>query len=165
MCAEIQSFMSDMLVRLYDLPDLRGALETLQQGGCEVRRALALEKHQIVPWVREHFSDVWASECEVAFSRQPVACFVASKQGALCGFACYEATCRNFFGPVGIHAEARASGIGKALVLSCLHAMAAEGYAYAIIGSAGPAEFFRKTVGAVAIEHSTPGIYHGMLSA
>ncbi len=38
-----------------------------------------------------------------------------------------------------------------------------EGYAYAIIGGAGPTEFYTKAVGAVAIEGSTPGIYRGVL--
>jgi hypothetical protein len=47
--------------------------------------------------------------------------------------------------------------------LACLQAMRAEGYAYAIIGGVGPAEFYAKTVGAVEIEGSTPGIYRGQL--
>jgi predicted N-acetyltransferase YhbS len=58
----------------------------------------------------------------------------------------------------------RGQGIGKALFLSCLHAMAANGYAYAIIGSAGPADFYAKTVGAVEIEGSSPGIYPDRLA-
>ncbi|MEK7784776.1 MAG: hypothetical protein AAB658_05015, partial [Chloroflexota bacterium] len=34
---------------------------------------------------------------------------------------------------------------------------------HAVIGWAGPVEFYAKTVGAVAIEGSEPGIYHGPL--
>jgi hypothetical protein len=33
------------------------------------------------------------------------------------------------------------------------------GYAYAIVGGAGPADYYRRTVGATPIERSTPGIY------
>lgn len=41
--------------------------------------------------------------------------------------------------------------------------MAAEGYAYAIIGGAGTAEFYAKAVGPVPIAGSTPGIYATLL--
>ena len=34
-----------------------------------------------------------------------------------------------------------------------------DGYAYAIIGGVGPAEYYAKTVGATLIEGSSPGIY------
>jgi predicted N-acetyltransferase YhbS len=57
----------------------------------------------------------------------------------------------------------RKQGIGTALLLAALQAMAAEGYAYAIIGAAGPAEFYAKTVGAVPIAGSSPGIYADLL--
>jgi GNAT superfamily N-acetyltransferase len=77
----------------------------------------------------------------------------------LVGFACYEATCRNFFGPELVHPALRGRGIGKALVLAALHAMRAEGYGYAIIGWASSADFYRKAVGATVIEGSEPGIY------
>ena len=41
--------------------------------------------------------------------------------------------------------------------------MLAQGYGYAIIGDAGPMDFYNKTVGAVAIPGSYPGVYRGML--
>ena len=57
----------------------------------------------------------------------------------------------------------RGRGIGKALLLAALNAMRESGYAYAIIGGVGPAEFYEKAVGAVLIEGSSPGIYRGLL--
>lgn len=42
--------------------------------------------------------------------------------------------------------------------------MRAAGYAYAIIGGVGPADFYARAVGAVEIPDSTPGIYADMLS-
>jgi hypothetical protein len=54
--------------------------------------------------------------------------------------------------------------VGRALLLSALHAQRARGYAYAIIGGVGPSEFYAKTVAAIAIPGSTPGIYGGMLT-
>ncbi|MEX1312903.1 MAG: GNAT family N-acetyltransferase, partial [Desulfotignum sp.] len=65
--------------------------------------------------------------------------------------------------PTGVDVENRGTGIGKALLLSCLHAMAARGYAYAVIGGAGPTEFFVKAAGALPIAGSTPGIYRDRL--
>lgn len=75
------------------------------------------------------------------------------------GFACYDSACKNFFGPIGIAGHARGRGIGKDLLLACLRAMAANGYAYAIIGKAHPAEFYARTVGAIEIDGSRPGFY------
>jgi hypothetical protein len=44
-----------------------------------------------------------------------------------------------------------------------LTAMRDAGYGYAIIGGVGPAEFYRRTVGAIKIPDSNPGIYAEML--
>src|SRR5262245_60718623 len=129
--------MADLLVRLYDLPALAPALDELAARGIHVRRALAPERHVVTAWAGTHGSAGWASECEVAFGRMPLACFVAveSPPGAtpatgydatprsLLGFACYEATCRNFFGPELVRADRRGTGIGRALLLAALHAM------------------------------------------
>ncbi|MHC2333048.1 GNAT family N-acetyltransferase [Bradyrhizobium sp. USDA 4454] len=153
----------DMLVKLYALPNSRPAYDRLQQGGIVMRRALAPEKHKVTAWVRETFSEAWASETDVAFSRQPVSCFIATQQKKIVGFACYDATCRNFFGPTGVAPAAQQGGIGKALLFACLEDMKYQGFGYAIIGGVGPAEFYEKAVGAVAIDGSAPGIYRGLL--
>lgn len=151
--------MTDMLVKLYTLPPLEPALEATRQAGVEVRRAMAAERQKVVRWVETTFDTYWAGETAVAFARQPVACFIAIADGQLVGFACHDATCPNFFGPTGVDDRYRGRGIGKALLLACLHDMAAQGYAYAIIGGVGPVEFYARTVGAVEIPDSTPGIY------
>jgi GNAT superfamily N-acetyltransferase len=125
-----------------------------------VRRAAAAERAAVIEWVRQHGSPGWASECEVAFARLPLACFVAvEKKDRLCGVACYEATSRGFFGPELVHPDKRGKGLGRALLLAALHAMHAEGYGYAIVGWASSIDFYEKAVGAVVIEGSDPGIY------
>jgi GNAT superfamily N-acetyltransferase len=153
----------DMLVKLYELPDSKIVSERLLKIGITTRRALVPEKHKVVAWVRNAFSEAWASEVEVAFSRQPVSCFIAVQQKNILGFACHDATFPNFFGPTGIDPNTRGNGIGTALLLACLEAMKQQGYGYAIIGGVGPAEFYQKTVGAVPIEGSQPGVYRGLL--
>jgi GNAT superfamily N-acetyltransferase len=155
--------MPDMLVKLYELPEAAPLIRQLSEAGIVIRRALAPEKHIVKDWVRRTFNAHWESECDVAFARQPVSCFIATEGEKLVGFGCYEATCRDFFGPTGVDPAMRGKGVGKALLLACLQAMRDEGYGYAIIGGAGPTEFYAKTVGAVPIEGSSPGIYRGML--
>lgn len=152
-----------MLVKLYTLPGLENVLAQQQEAGVDIRRALVLEKHLVVEWVRKTFNPFWANECEIAFSRQPVSCFIAVEKGQIIGFACHDATYKNFFGPTGVTEVCRGRGTGKVLLLACLHAMKEQGYAYAIIGWVGPAEFYTKFVGAVEIEDSEPGIYRGFL--
>lgn len=151
----------DMLVKLYELPPLD--LESMTAQGIDIRRALAPEKHVVVNWVREHFYKTWTSETEVSFSRTPISCFIAVENRQMIGFACYDTACRNFFGPTGVDEAQRGRGIGKALLLVCLHAMKADGYGYAIIGAAGPGDFYARAVGATPILGSKPGVYRGML--
>jgi len=166
--------MADLLVRLYDLPPLAPAVDALAATGVRIRRALAGERPAVAAFAGALGSQAWAVEVEAAFARVPVACFVATEQGGggalaaggyaratepLLGFACYEATCRNFFGPELVHPERRQRGIGRALLLAALHAMRAEGYAYGIIGWASSVDFYRRAVGAIEIAGSEPGIY------
>ncbi|MBP1992690.1 GNAT family N-acetyltransferase [Paenibacillus eucommiae] len=155
--------MPDMLVKLYELPASGPLVQKLSESGIEIRRALAPEKHVVVEWVRQMFNEGWASECEVAFSRLPVSCYIAVENKKILGFACYDSTCKNFFGPTGVDETYRGKSIGKALLLESMHAMSGEGYAYAVIGGAGPIDFYAGAVGAVEIAGSVPGIYRGLL--
>lgn len=155
--------MTDMLVKLYTLPPLAPALDKQRAGGVDIRRPLAPEKHLVLKWVGDNFYPHWASECDVAFARTPIACFIAVERGQIIGFACYDATRLNFFGPTGVGPAARGRGTGTALLLAALHAMYEQGYGYAIIGDVGPLDYYVKTVSAVEIADSTPGVYAGML--
>lgn len=159
--------MADLLVRLYALPPLDPAIEAAAAAGVTVRRAAAAERGAVIDWARTHGSPGWASEAEVAFARQPIGCFAAVDNGTrkdrLVGIACYEATGRGFFGPEIVHPDSRGKGVGRALLLAALHAMHAEGYGYAIIGWASSIDFYKRTVGAVVIEGSDPGVYPAKL--
>lgn len=157
--------MADLLVKLYELPPSAQALETLRAEGIEIRRALGPEKHAIVEWTEKKFSRSWASECDVALSAQPVSCFIAVKEKQVIGFACYDATLKGFFGPIGVDESVKKKGLGKALLIRTLEAMRDAGYGYAAIGWAGPVEFFSKTVGATVIEGSEPGVYKNLVKA
>lgn len=155
--------MPDMLVKLYELPPLAPFLATQTEKGIQIRRAIPPEKHLILQWVGVHFSDFWVSEVDVALSRSPVMCFVAVADGHLVGFSCHDVSAKGFFGPTGVSEAARGRGTGGALLLASLHDLHGLGYAYGIIGAAGPTEFYEKIVGATVIPDSTPGAYDGML--
>jgi ribosomal protein S18 acetylase RimI-like enzyme len=151
--------MADLLVKLYDLkPPKRPPPE-----GLVVRRAFVAEKRLLGDWVAKRFGERWASECEVSFARQPVACFIATNDFDILGFATYDATARGFFGPTGVAEEARHKGIGHALLDATLQDMANHGYAYAIIAATTSIEFYQHEVNAIEIPDSTPGFYEGLL--
>lgn len=151
--------MSDLLVKLYDLPRMEPYLKRSTCEGVHLRRAMAYEKHQIVNWIRKHFGVGWGSECDVAFSNQPISCHIATENGVIQGFACYDSTSRGMFGPIGVAESARGKGIGSDLLLSGLYSMRAAGYAYAVIGGAGSLGFYQRVVNAIEIPDSSPGIY------
>ncbi len=155
--------MIDMLVRLYDLPESGGIYRKVEEQGIVLRRARAFERHTVREFVREHFSPKWVSETEVAMSRQPIACFIATRDRQMIGFGCYDTTLRGFFGPTGVAESARGTGVGKALLFKSLEALRELGYAYAIIGGVGPREFYEKACGAIEIPGSDPGTYTDLL--
>jgi GNAT superfamily N-acetyltransferase len=155
--------MIDMLVRLYDLPPSAPLYAAVEAQGITLRRARAFEKHTVAEFARTHFSAKWVSEVEVALCRQPVSCFIATKDKVILGFACYETTTRGFFGPTGVAEAARGTGIGKALLFKALEGLRDIGYAYAIIGGVGPREFYAKACGAIEIPGSDPGVYADIL--
>lgn len=155
--------MIDMLVRLYDLPESAALYQAVAAEGVTLRRARAFEKHTVAAFARENFSEKWVSEVEVALTRQPVACFIATRDKQILGFACYDTTLRGFFGPTGVLESARGLGLGKALLFKSLEALRELGHAYAIIGGVGPRDFYAKVCGAIEIPGSDPGTYTDLL--
>ena len=155
--------MPDLLVKLYELPKADASQTSSLPPGTLVRTAMAYEKDIVVDWVRKQFGPAWAGECDVAFSNHPISCYIATRSGVIVGFACYDSTCRGFFGPIGLIEAMRGHGIGRALLLSCLASMAAIGYAYAVVGAVRDVEYYARAVGAIEIPGSAPGIYQDRL--
>lgn len=155
---------SDMLVKLYELPLWKNDSAQLAAEGIDIRRAMAPDKIAVVSFVRETFGDNWASECDISFSNKPVTCMIAVKEKKVIGFACYEATARDYFGPTGVDEAYRGKGIGKELLLGCMQGLRDMGYAYGVIGGVGAARgFYQKTVGAIDIPDTFPSIYKDMI--
>ncbi|WED27837.1 GNAT family N-acetyltransferase [Vibrio sp. DW001] len=149
----------DLLVKLYDLPEFTAKCPD----NIYVRPAMVPERHLVVDFVREHFSEYWVSEVEFALSQHPVRCLIATRNSQIVGFACYDTTFKGYFGPTGVSQTERGLGIGEALLHRSMHLMHLQGYQYAMIGSAGPIEFYKRSVNATEIVGSTPGAYQNLL--
>ncbi|MBC8103364.1 MAG: GNAT family N-acetyltransferase [Cytophagales bacterium] len=157
--------MPDLLVPLYRLPATDEKLAALRESGIVVRRAYPFDLSRVRRFVARHFTEGWADEAEAAFARLPITCWIAVSEKRVIGFACVESTAKAFFGPTGVDPAERGKGIGAALLLASLHDLRSQGYAYGIIGSAGPVAFYEKAVGATVIPDSSPGIYVDLLAA
>lgn len=156
--------MPDLLVPLYKLPPITEKLDALRADGVIIRRAYPFDLSRTRRFITRHFNEAWADEAEAAFARLPITCFIAVIDKKVVGFACVEATAKGFFGPTGVDPTHRGKGIGNALLLAALHDLRSQGYAYGIIGAAGPVEFYVKAVGAIPIPDSSPGIYTDLLA-
>lgn len=153
--------MPDMFCSLIELPPLEPILAPLRKEGITIRRANPWEMTEVREYVVETFSSPWRDEVTVAFSRQPVTCFLAVREKDILGFAAYEATRRNYFGPTGVSESERGKGLGAALCLAAMQGMRELGYSYAVIGGAGPTGFYSKLLGAIPVPfHDGKGIYH-----
>ena len=162
-----------MLIRLYpseateatDATEAAVCCPTLTLDGVAVRlrKPTGPEHAGVARWVAEHFGAGWASEVQVALNNRPVSVWIATQRAGLLGFACFDATARGFFGPLGVADAMRSRGVGAALLRVCLQDMRAAGYGYAIAGGVGAPDFFRRVAGAVDIPDSTPGLYADQL--
>ncbi|NOQ21451.1 MAG: GNAT family N-acetyltransferase [Candidatus Aegiribacteria sp.] len=147
--------MPDLLVPLYDLPG------NPEQDGLWVGKPLSHQAPSVLSFIHDNFSSGWKAEAGAAFGSVPPTIIVAADcaSGRLAGFCCWDCTAKGFLGPIGVHDDFRGKGVGKAVVIAALHSMREAGYGYAVIGAAGPVEFFRRICDARVIEDSTPGIY------
>lgn len=153
-------YSGDMLV------NLTGIEEKEAPAGVKIKRAFPGDMGKILDFVAEHFGEGWRGETMFALMQQPPTCYIATVDGRLVGFACYDSSAKDFFGPTGVDKEYRGRGIGEALLRRVLVAMREAGYAYAVIGWVGDAkEFYEKTVGAKYIEGGEPenSVYRNLI--
>ena len=155
--------MPDMLVKLYNLDHNWDFIANQKKRGVTIRKPIGPEKHVLLDWISMNFSSSWAAEADVAFSNSPRSCFAAVDAPEIAGFACYDATALGYFGPIGVGAPYQGKGIGKALLKACLLDMKSKGYGYAIIGDVKDSQFYQRTVDAMPIPDSSPGIYRNRL--
>lgn len=156
--------MPDMLVKLYNTKSCYHLIEKLEQEGIKIKRAMSADLSVIREFIESKFSKGWADEATKGILSSPSTCYIATQNGKVVGFAGYDCTAKGFFGPTGVDESMRGKGVGKALYIKCLISMYEQGYAYAIIGDAGPVDFYAKVSDAVVIPDCFPGEYKNLVS-
>ncbi|MBL1703963.1 N-acetyltransferase, partial [Klebsiella pneumoniae] len=132
--------------------DLKGFVPTYNDLTCTVRKANASDFEELASFVEAEFGERWLHSIEYGFrtykENSPI--YIAEKEEVIVGFACYDVVRgkKGLFGPMGTAKQNRVKGVGKELLHHCLYHMKQEGYEYAIIGQAGPIEFYERNCNA-----------------
>jgi N-acetylglutamate synthase-like GNAT family acetyltransferase len=118
-----------------------------------IRRATHSDLHNLKQFIREEFGERWLKHIEPLQIKDSLPIFIAENKGAIIGFACFDTVenKKGLFGPMGTSSSKRLNDIGKELLLRSLTEMANIGYEYAIIGQAGPIEFYERVCNAQLI--------------
>lgn len=141
----------DMIVGLYNLPEAK------LEENIKIKRAFVGDKETILKFVGDNFQKSWIYEVEHSLMQEVSKCFIATENGKVVGFACYDASAKGFFGPIGVDPGSRKKNIGNALLIRTLNAMREYGYGYAVIGWVSDAQmFYRNAVGAEYIKGGNP---------
>lgn len=153
--------MPDMLINLYEQSfNKEKNIDTIT-----IKRVLAPDRRKVIEFVKKNFDDNFVDECKVSLSNNPITCYVAVRNHDVIGFISYEATAKNFVGPMGVLESERGKGIGTKLMMCALASMREMGYAYAIIGSSSEknVSFHQHVSNAKIIDSKTNGIYNRMI--
>ncbi|RYI26997.1 GNAT family N-acetyltransferase [Bacillus infantis] len=121
-----------------------------------VRRAGKKNREMLAEFTEDNFSAEWAQTAEAGMKQEEPPVYIAfSGDGELIGFAAFDSYKgkKGYFGPMGVAKGIREKGTGSALLHACLMNMKEIGYEYAIIGGAGPIEFYEKVCRAVVIPY------------
>lgn len=119
-----------------------------------VRRVNKNDENKLVSFIERNFSMEWSQTIKEAFSLSEPTIYIAlDNDENIVGFAAFDVykNKKCYFGPMGVSASSRVKGIGYSLLHHCLKDMSKIGYEYAIIGGAGPIEFYEKACNAAVI--------------
>ncbi|KXY29499.1 acetyltransferase [Bacillus cereus] len=115
---------------------------------CNIRKAIFSDFEKLARFVKDEFGERWLKSLDYGFRtyKEELPIFIAEQEGAIIGFACYDVVRgkKGLFGPMGTAKHNRVNGVGKTLLNHCLYNMKKSGYEYAIIGQAGPIEFYER---------------------
>lgn len=143
----------DMIVSLrsYTFPEL-------PQTNLSFRRATIQDAVAVKDFVEHEFGSGWLDSVTFGFGQQNIPIFIALQEGEVIGFASYDVVRakKGVFGPMGTSLSSRVQGVGYTLLHLSLREMQEIGYEYAVIGEAGPMEFYEKACGAVVIPKGDP---------
>jgi len=146
---EILSSPRDMIVSLrdYTLPQFTPNKDVT------IRKASLEDANPLKSFVEAEFGNGWLESINNGLEADNIPIYIAVQRGEILGFACYNVVRRKkgLFGPMGTAMSKRTLGIGYMLLHRCLKDMKEFGYEYAVIGEAGPLEFYERSCKAVII--------------
>ncbi|MCM3439259.1 GNAT family N-acetyltransferase [Metabacillus halosaccharovorans] len=145
---EIVSLPRDMVVSLKDY-----SFPTFPKSGITFRKAKQKDASSLKTFVEKEFGNGWLDSIENGFLQEDIPIFIALDGQGIIGFACFDVvrSKKGLFGPMGTSYSNRIQGIGYTLLHYCLGEMKEIGYEYAVIGEAGPLEFYEKACNALVI--------------
>ncbi|WP_410990556.1 GNAT family N-acetyltransferase [Bacillus cereus] len=119
---------------------------------CHIRRVSPSDFDKLSRFVVDEFGERWLQSVDYGFRtyNEKLPIYIAQQEEVIVGFACYDVVRgkKGLFGPMGIAKQNRVKGVGKELLHHCLYNMKQDGYEYAIIGQAGPIEFYERNCNA-----------------
>ncbi|QIW20654.1 GNAT family N-acetyltransferase [Bacillus thuringiensis] len=147
--AQIQKDILHIIAEPRDLAvDLKCFVPTYNDLTCTVRKANLSDFKKLASFVNEEFGERWLRSIEYGFRtyKENVPIYIAEQEEVIVGFACYDVVRgkKGLFGPMGTAKQNRVKGVGRQLLHLCLQSMKQDGYEYAIIGQAGPIEFYER---------------------
>ncbi|MDO8682051.1 MAG: GNAT family N-acetyltransferase [Armatimonadota bacterium] len=123
--------------------------EKLAKDNIICRRLQADEKEKFGEWmIADGFSTGWRYQVMRAAEQDPIAVFIAEKDGQYLAFAGYDGVRPRWFGPMGTSQNLRGGGIGTVTFLKCMQSMKQAGYDICEIGAVGPLYFYSKVANA-----------------
>lgn len=147
---QIVSVPRDMTVNLnsYEIPT------SMKHAFCNVRRVVQSDLEELLQFVMFEFGERWIDAIHNGFQiYQEIPMYIAVQDKKIIGFACYDVVRgkKGLFGPMGVAKNNRVNGVGRELLHRCLAEMKQIGYEYAVIGQAGPIEFYEESCDAQVI--------------
>jgi GNAT superfamily N-acetyltransferase len=138
----------DMIIHL-------GQLNFLQSNSTIVRKVNKDDYSCLLRFVETNFSSEWSETIKDGFLLNDPSIYIALSENEIIGFAAFDVYKgkKCYFGPMGVTKSNRIKGVGTLLLHHCLREMKEVGYEYAIIGGAGPIEFYEKACHAVVIPY------------
>lgn len=157
--------MADLIVNLYEKDYLKDTDVKLKNDEIKIKRLLSPNADRLVEFAEKHFSTGWTSEVKAGVYKEHPTCFVATHEGNIVGFACYDATAKGYFGPTGVDPNYRGNNIGQVLLLTTLEAMKDAGYGYGVIGGANASVqgFYAKYVNFLLYDKK-PDLYNRLIN-
>ncbi|MGM0845357.1 MAG: GNAT family N-acetyltransferase [Bacillota bacterium] len=118
-----------------------------------IERANKEHEATVLRFVEENFGGSWTETVHNGFLQKEIPIFLAWEDTKLIGFSSYDVFRgqKGIYGPMGVLKTERNNKVGSQLLHEALQDMKEKGYAYIVLGEAGPIEYYEKECRATLI--------------